>query len=160
MQTEPTEQHRWLDRLVGEWAFESECVMGPDQPPMTGKGTERVRKLGDLWIVCEGEGSVPGCDQMSSLMTLGYDPMKERFVGNWIGSPMAYLFVYEGELSADGGTLPLNTIGPSFDDPAKLAKYQDVIEMHPDGRRVLHSQLLKDDGSTMRFMTATYTRVT
>lgn len=57
---EPQKEHRWLQKLVGEWTFEGEAPMGPDKPPEKFKGTERVRSLGDLWFVAEGQGEMPG----------------------------------------------------------------------------------------------------
>lgn len=160
-----TAQHEWLKNFVGEWRFEAECVMGPGQPPSKSTGTETVRMLGYLWLICEGRGAMPGGGEMSSIMTLGFDPARNRFVGTWVGSPMTHLFIYEGELEVlkgpDGKStfvLPLNTTGPSFTDPARTARYQDVLELHPDGRRMLHSQVLGDDGKWTRFMSAVYTR--
>ncbi len=29
MKTEPQKEHLWLQKLVGEWTYESECVMEP-----------------------------------------------------------------------------------------------------------------------------------
>src|SRR5215207_10023673 len=52
MNAEPKPEHRWLQQFVGEWTFETEAVMGPDQPPMKYTGTESVRTLGDLWVLC------------------------------------------------------------------------------------------------------------
>ncbi len=159
---QPTKFHQWLMQLVGSWQFESVAEMGPDQPPMKATGRETVRAIGDLWIVAEGEGEMPGGGLMKSVMTLGYDPLRAKFVGTWIGSPMAHMFVYEGELAdAAGNTparLPLTTLGPSFADPTKMATYQDVLELHPDGQRMLYAQLLGDDGNWQQFMTATYRR--
>ncbi len=159
MFSKPEKQHEWLKRFVGEWTNEAECLMGPGQPVQTLRGRESVRMLGDLWIVAEGTSSTPGGGSMTSLMTLGYDPHKKRFVGSWIGSPMASQFVYEGELDAAGVVLPLTSTGPSFADPAKIATYQDVQEIHPDGRRVMWSQVRGDDGAWTRFMTVNYRRV-
>ena len=69
------QQHEWLTKLVGEWAFESVADFGPDQPKLKSTGTETVRALGELWIVCEGRGKIPDADdEMSMRMTLGYDP--------------------------------------------------------------------------------------
>ena len=33
MDAEPQKEHQWLDKFVGEWISEAECMMGPDQPP-------------------------------------------------------------------------------------------------------------------------------
>lgn len=121
-------------------------------------GTERVRMMGNLWIVAEGEGEMPGGGRMSYIMTLGYDPQRERFVGSWAGSPMTHLFVYEGVLEAGGEALPLETSGPAFDDPTKTAAYRDVIDLRGGGR-VLRSQMRGDDSGWVDFMRAPYERV-
>ena len=60
MKTEPQKEHAWLQQLVGEWTFEVEATMEPGKPPEHFRGTERVRSLGGLWIVAEGEGEMPG----------------------------------------------------------------------------------------------------
>src|SRR5262245_66093699 len=86
MQAEPQKEHQWLQQLVGDWTFESECVMGPEQPPSKFMGTESVRSLGALWVLCEGRGEMPGGGMATTLMTLGYDPAKKRYVGTFVGS--------------------------------------------------------------------------
>lgn len=159
METPATKEHAWLRRMVGKWTFKSTCDMGPGQPPMEATGTETVRALGELWIVGESTGQMPGGGEMISQMTLGFDPAKNKFVGTWVGSPMAYMFVYEGDLQGDGIALPLNCKGPSFADPKVMADYQDTIELHGDDRRVLRSQFRNPDGTWTPFMRAEYTRV-
>ena len=159
MKAEPRKEHEWLTRLVGDWTSECECVMGPDQPPMKTKGTERVRSLGGLWIVGEGQGEMPDGGPADMLLTLGYDPRTKRYVGTWVGSMMTHMWRYEGELDAAGKVLTLNTEGPSFADPDKTSQYQDVIEIVNDDHRILRSQVLNEDGKWHHFMTAHYQRV-
>jgi hypothetical protein len=154
---EPTREHQWLQRLVGEWTSEMECVMGPDKPPETHRGTDSVRSIGGLWVVCEGKGEMPGGGGATTIMTLGYDPARQKFVGTFIGSMMTHMWVYEGTLK--GNALTLDTEGPKFDGTSGMAKYQDVIELPDDNTRVLWSQSLGDDGKWTRFMTANYRRV-
>lgn len=85
MKAEPQKEHAWLQKLVGEWMFEGECVMGPEQPPMKSTGVESVRSLGGLWAICEGRGEMPaGSGPSNSIMTLGYDPQKGCFVGSFV----------------------------------------------------------------------------
>ena len=157
---EPQAEHQWLQKLVGDWTFESECVMGPDQPPMKSSGTESVRSLGGLWTLGEGRGEMPGGGVGTTLMTLGYDPARKRFVGTFVGSMMTHQWVYDGALDPDGAVLTLDTEGPSFAGDGKLVKYQDIIEFRGDDLRVLSSQMLGDDGKWHRFMTANYRRKT
>lgn len=159
MMTQPGKQHEWLRQLVGEWTSSGECVMGPDQPPMLSAGRETIRMVGDLWLVAESEVDAPGMGQMTAILTVGFDPAKNKFVGTWIGSPMANLFVYEGELDEKTNTLPLTTTGPNMTDPSKTATYQDVIEIKSPTERHFWSQMLGEDGKWHRFMTNKYLKV-
>ena len=156
---EPQAEHRWLQRLVGEWTCEVEGVMGPDQPPEKSTGTESVRSLGGLWTLGEGRSVMPDGGAMTSLMTLGYDPQKKKYVGTWIGSMMTKLWVYEGTVDPSGKTLTLSTEGPSCADGGKTtAKFQDIIEFKSDDHRVLTSDFQDQDGNWQKFMTAHYRR--
>jgi hypothetical protein len=152
----PQQEHQWLQRLVGEWTVEGECSMGPDQPPAKMTGRETVRSLGGLWTIGEGKGDAPdgSCD---SIMTLGFDPQKKRFVGTFIAAAMTHLWPYVGSLDAAGNVLTLDSEGPSFTGDG-MAKYQDIIEFLSDDHRTLSSQFLGPDGKWVPFMRAHYRR--
>jgi hypothetical protein len=154
----PQNEHKWLQRLVGNWTFEGECSMGPDQPPMKNNGTELVKPLGELWTVGHMSGEVPGSGMSRSIMTLGYDPQKKRFVGTFVASMMTYLWIYNGALDASGTTLILDCEGPSFAEEGKLAKYQDIIEIIDENHRTLRSQFMGPEGQWVPFMKSTYRR--
>jgi hypothetical protein len=132
--------------------------MEPDQPPEKSTGTESVRSLGDLWILAEGQGEMSGCGEANTLLTLGYDPQKQRYVGTWVGSMMTYLWLYDGELDAAERILTLNSDGPAMTGEGKMAKYRDVIEFKNDNHRVMSSHVLSDDGQWHQFMTVNYRR--
>jgi hypothetical protein len=160
MYAEPQQEHRWLNRLVGEWTSESECITGPDQPPMKGRGVEVVRSLGGLWTIGEGEGEMPDGGSAQTVMTLGYDPKGGRFVGTFIASMMTHLWTYSsGSLDPSGKVLTLDAEGPSFTGDG-TAKYRDSIEFIDDNHRVMTSHLLGEDGQWLQFMTAHYRRKT
>jgi len=158
MIAEPQKEHRWLEKFVGEWTFEGEATMAPDQPPVKSTGTESVRSLGGLWILAEGQSEMPGCGPATTIMTLGYDSQKGRFVGTFIASMMTHMWVYDGGLDATGKVLTLDTVGPSMAGDGRLVKYQDIIEIKSDDHRVLSSQVLGEDGAWHSFMTARYRR--
>lgn len=151
-------EHVWLQQLLGQWSMEGECDGPPGEPPMKSSGTESVRGLGDLWVVCEGKGTMPDGGPCEMLMTLGYDTAKKAFVGHWAGSMMSGMFVYRGTLDAAGKVLTLDTEGPSFTGDGSTAHYQDVVTIKSRDERTLHSQIKQPDGSWQRFMTATYRR--
>lgn len=158
MPAQPQKEHQWLQKLVGEWTYEHKAQMGPDKPEETFSGTESVRSLGGLWTLGEGQGEMPGGGSATTLMTLGYDPQKKRFLGTFIGSMMTNLWLYEGELDKDEKMLTLNTEGPDFTQPGKTSKYQDIIEFKSDDHRVLTSRTLGEDGQWHEFMIAHYHR--
>ena len=155
---EPQKEHQWLKKLLGEWTFEGQAMMGPDAPPQKFKGTERVRSLADLWFLCDGEGEIPGGGASTTIATLGYDAQKKRFVGTFIGSMMTNLWVYDGALDASEKVLTLDTEGPSMTGDGKTAKYQDVIEIVSDDQRTLTSRVQGDDGQWTQIMKMTYRR--
>jgi hypothetical protein len=159
MKVEPQKEHRWLERLVGEWTYEGEAIMGPDQPPMKHAGTQSVRSIGGVWIQAEGKMAMPDGTPGTTLMTLGYDPARGRFVGTFIGSMMTNLWVYDGGLDDAARVLTLDAEGPSFTDPAKTGRYKDAIEIVSDDHHILSSQVQAEDGRWHRFMTAHYRRV-
>jgi hypothetical protein len=158
MMTAPQREHQWLQKLVGEWTLEAEATTDPGKAPEKFKATESVRSLGGLWILAEGQGEMPGGEPAVTMMTLGYDPQKKRYVGTWIGSMMTHLWVYDGALDAAERVLTLEAEGPDMAVEGKMATYRDVIEVLSDDHRVLTSHVLGDDGQWHGFMTANYWR--
>jgi hypothetical protein len=155
---EPQAEHKWLQRMVGEWTYEHNCSMGPDQPPMKATGTETVRSVGGLWTMGEGRGEMPDGKPAVTVMTLGYDPQSKRFVGTFIGSMMTHMWIYNGTLDASGKVLTLDTEGPDFSGAPGLVPYQDIIEFVSDDHRTLKSRLRDKDGNWNSFMEAHYRR--
>lgn len=152
----PVAQHAWLKQLLGDWTFESESPMGPDQPPLKSTGTESVRALGELWVIGEGTGTMPNGAPVQMVLTIGFDPAKGRFVGSWIGSMMCRMWIYDGFL--EGNKLTLESQGQSFTQPEKTALYRDAIEIVSPDHRVFTSAIQGDDGAWNTFMTAHYRR--
>jgi hypothetical protein len=154
---ERAEQHRWLEQLAGDWTMTSEMSMGPGTEPMTMEATEHARSLGGLWLVAEGTASIDG-DPFHSILTLGYDPETETFVGTWIDTMQTHLWSYRGKLDDARKVLTLDTEGPGFDDPTKTSKYRDAIEVLGPDRKVLTSSVQLADGSWSTFLRAEYQR--
>lgn len=159
MHTPATPEHDWLRRLVGEWTFVSRWRAGPDGEPGGSSGHERVRAIGDLWVVGESTGEMPGGGTMTSVLTLGHDPAIARFIGTWIGSPMAFMFRYEGVLDDARRVLTLDTSGPDMASEGATARYQDIVELTDDGRGLMRSRWQRAGGDWVEFMEAEYTRV-
>jgi hypothetical protein len=155
---QPQREHEWLQRLVGDWTYETFLEMEPGKPRTRFAGTESVRPLGKLWVVAEGKGEMPGGGEAVTLLTLGFDPERQRFVGTWVGSMMSNMFVYEGELDPEGKSLILHTEGPNMMEPGSSARFRETITLESDGERLFSSHMLEDDGGEVEMMTARYRR--
>ncbi|TWT93733.1 DUF1579 domain-containing protein [Stieleria varia] len=155
MFSKPQQEHVWLDRLVGQWKFEHECEM-PDGSKTSAQGLMNCRSLGGLWLICESSGDSPD-GQWSSIMTLGFDPTQNQYVGTFIGSMMANIWPYHGVLDPAGNRLPLYSEGPKFDGSG-LGKYRDTIETIDADTWLFISEIQTDSGEWKRFMLGSHTR--
>ena len=153
-----TAQHGWLQELVGNWRIETLVPGEPGEQPTTLGGREVVRAVGDLWVVADGTGDMPGGGTGTMVMTLGFDPERGRFVGTWIGSMMNILWHYDGELDASGTVLTLNSEGPFFDEVGGRTKYRDIITKVDDQHRILTGNFLNREGRWEQMMEAHYYR--
>jgi hypothetical protein len=81
-------EHDWLQKLVGEWTSEFEVPGENGKPSAMVKGIETVRSMQKTWVVGHGRGPMPDGSESESMITLGYDPDRKRFVGTWVGSMM------------------------------------------------------------------------
>jgi hypothetical protein len=155
----PTEHHRVLDRLVGDWLYvTSSAVEGYDPEDPLKRWTEKVRSIGGLWVVAEGQGGM-GDDTATMIMTLGYDPRQGHYVGSWIGSMMDKFWIYKGWLEDDGKTLILEAEGPGMQDPSRTELYRDVIHFIDDDRRTFSGSVRQPDGSFKTFMSSEAKRI-
>lgn len=152
---EPQAEHRWLDKLVGQWRL----VSFDDKETGEQAWTENVRSLNGLWIVAESTGPLPDGGRAIAITTLGYDPNRGRYVGTWLGTMMTHMFVYEGTLDESGRVLSLDCEGPDFTAPGRMARYRDIITIEDDDTRTLTGTMQRPDGSWKSLMTARYQRV-
>lgn len=137
--------------MVGEWTLASE-----GETPWV----ETCRPLGDIWIVIESRGRMPDGSAGQTLLTLGFDPKRQRFVGTWIGSMMTHMWVYDGTLDETGTELTLDCQGPDFfnpDNPEMIA-FRDIVTLKDRHTRLLRSESQQPDGSWKKFMSMEYRR--
>ena len=150
----PAKEHEWLKQLEGEWTSEGECAGGPGQPPVKMKGSETARSLGGFWIHSEQKGEIMGM-ALHGLLTLGYDAAKKKYVGTWVDNFGAHLWTYEG--AVEGNRLTLESVGPSMEDPAKMVRYRETLEVKTPDHKVFTSAR-ELDGKFVPFMTIQFHR--
>lgn len=154
----PTAEHTWLQQLAGEWDTHAEGTLEPGKPPARFEGHESSRMLGGFWLLAEGKVQFPGAPApMQSVLTLGYDPQKRKYIGTWIDSSNSYLWRSEGTVDAAGKVLTLESEGPCPFKPG-LAKFRDVMEIKSQDHHVLTSYMQGDDGQWQKMMSAEYRR--
>ena len=153
----PEKEHEWLQQFVGEWEAEVEVTIDPGQPALTGKGEETVRSLGGFWIVAEGQSEMMGM-KMGSVLTLGYAPERQKYVGTWIDSMTSYLWKYEGTVDETGKVLTLETVGPCHLAAGAHRKFKEVTEFKNKDYRVFTSSVQDEDGEWTTIVTGHYRR--
>lgn len=153
---EASDEHRWLQQFVGDWTFEGECTTPEGSSKQVGK--QSIRMLGDLWAIGESETQMDP-EPMKSIITLGYDQARGKFVGSFIATMMTSFWVYEGTLDAAKKKLPLSSQGPRFDGKPGMGQYVDEIELVSQDEYIFRGRLQGDDGKWIEFMTSRYTRV-
>jgi hypothetical protein len=156
MFAKPLQQHQWLHQLTGDWKFTHECQM-PDGTLSITEGVMNCRSLGGLWLVCESTGESPDGSKWSSIMTLGYDPTLNKYVGTFIGSMMANIWPYIGVLDATGKRLPLDSQGPKFTGDG-IGNYRDTIEVIDADTWLFISEFQTDTGDWHQFMSGKHVR--
>jgi Protein of unknown function (DUF1579). len=153
----PQAEHKWLESLLGDWEQEGSCDTGPDQPATIHKSTVHATSLHGMWVALEHTAKSPEGDGWTSIITLGYDPKQQRYVGTFIGSMMTHLWIYNGKMD-DKGRLVLDAVGPKFGGEG-MANYQDIIQIVSKDEWILSSRMQQDNGEWVDFMKATNKRV-
>ena len=110
-----------------------------------------------MWILAEGTASFGGMP-FTSMMTLGYDPRKKAYVGTWVDTLQTHLWTYVGQLDDSGRQLTLDTEGPGFNNPSKMARYRDAFEVKGPDHLELSSSVQNSEGTWNTFMRAQYRR--
>ncbi|HTO34002.1 MAG TPA: DUF1579 domain-containing protein [Pararhizobium sp.] len=159
MKTELVNEHRWLEQLVGRWRLVFDMPDASDHGDPGGKWEETVRSLGGAWVVCETTGSMPDGSSATNILSLGFDPLKKRYVGSFVSSAMTNLWVYEGTLDETGTILTLDCDGPDFETVGRTARYQDILTIQGADRRNFSSRVQTADGTWKPIMSCDYHRL-
>ncbi len=157
MFAKPQTEHHWLNQLIGDWTVKHDCKM-PDGSTSNTTGSMTCRSLRGMWLVCESQGESTEGDVWSSIMTVGFDPAKGKYVGTFFGSMMANIWLYEGILDSTGKCLPLETEGPAFVGNG-TCKYRDTIEIMDADTWQFTSKFQSETGDWNQFMRGEHKRV-
>jgi hypothetical protein len=113
---EPGEPHKRLASTQGSWSTVSRIWVDPDKPPVESRGSsERKMVLGGRYLQEEVTGDMMGT-HFSGIGFIGFDNAIKKYVMVWMDSTSSGIYSFEGEASADGKTV---TMESSYDDPIR-----------------------------------------
>ena len=151
---EPTKEHQWLSQLAGEWVSECEALV-PGQESIKAKATENARIIGGFWLVGESDGEMMGTP-VKTILTLGYDPRRGKFVGSWIGSCTTRTTPTRAR-STKRAKHSRSKLAADPMNPAEIANFREVLEVQDPTHKIFTSYI-EVDGKWQKIVTVTSTR--
>jgi hypothetical protein len=135
----PTREHKEMAREVGVWDAEASLRVSPDAGPVTSKGVETVKMMGEFWLVSTFEGEMMGQPFRGQGQTT-YDPLKKKYVGTWIDTMAPTLNTLEGDYDVKTHTLTMMMTGV---DPmtSKPMKWKTVTRYESDDAKTFEMYL-------------------
>ncbi len=111
----PGEQHRHLNRLVGQWTTKTRMWMGPPgSPPMETEGTAEYRWILDgHYMLMEIHGEMMG-QPHTGWGIIGYDNYRKQYTQAWIDNMSTATYFSAGNFDPSGNVL---TLYGTMDEP-------------------------------------------
>ncbi len=100
------DEAKFLKDSVGKWNAEIKMWAGPDQEPMTSKGSETNEMLGENWLVSNFEGDFGGAE-FKGVGIIGFDSENKKLVNHWIDSMTPVMAKFEGPYDAKTKTVTM-----------------------------------------------------
>lgn len=148
--------HSELRRKEGSWSVQCTYFMGGDADPIEVPGTEEGHMLGDLWCNSRFEADMLGTPLRGNA-SIGFDPVKGKYVGTWKDSATPFLYTFEGEFDAESTVLEM--LGENFDPVrGKPAIYRSRLEFVSKNEHILDLTIDVPEGLPIKVLRYHYTR--
>lgn len=104
----PSETHKWLATLDGEWDADITMWMDPSQPPIKSKGTTTNKMIMDgRYQHSEHIGEFNGMPFQGQNL-VAYDNAKKKFISTWIDTMGTGVMILEGTYDDKTKTMKLS----------------------------------------------------
>jgi hypothetical protein len=144
----PGPEHELLKKFEGTWDA-TVSAMGKES-----KATATYKlDLGGFWLTEDFKGTFEG-QKFEGRGTIGFDPIKKKYVASWVDSMSPSLFVLEGTFDKDGKTLTETGEGPM---EGKMTKMKNVYEFK-DKDTIIFTMYSIQDGKDQQMFRITYKR--
>src|SRR5262245_34529610 len=151
----PSKEHGMLKEMEGNWDVEMKFQM-PGADEQTAKGTETVVLVGELWAVFDVKFDDMMGGKWQGHGTLGFDPVKKKYVGSFVHSASPFLSIGEGTPNEGGKSVTMNWdgVGPT----GEREKMREVFEKKDKDNAVMTMYGTGSDGKEEKHFTMTYKR--
>jgi len=153
----PGPEHRFLEKLAGNWKAEGSFWMDPSAPPARTTGTTvNEMILGGRFLRSTYDGPSPlGDGNFSGIGLDGFDRITKKYVGTWVDTFQTMIMSFEGSVDASG---KVRTMIAEYPSPlGGSAKMKAVTTILDDDRHKYESFNLGEEGE-MKSFEIIYTR--
>lgn len=151
----PGENHRILDRMVGEWDIEVRMYMDPSGEPQVSHGTAVTKwVMAGRFVEETVQGDFMGAPFQGRGLT-GYNNVTGEYEATWIDNHTTAIVRYTGEVDDQGRMIFMS----KYKDPTsgEMVKGRSVAEFVSDDEVVYRAYEDRGEGETLT-MELIYTR--
>jgi hypothetical protein len=142
----PGENHKHLNRSVGDWTTVMKVFPGPGQPPMESTGTMHSEWILDgRYVQSIYKGSMMGMP-FEGRGVDGYDNMSKQYVSTWIDNMGTGIMYSTG--TCDAGCKTLTTSGDMIDPMSGQKMTIRFVVTYPDDKTFVLNMYGKDASGT------------
>lgn len=149
----PGEAHKVLDNSVGLWKVKATTFNPDGTPGMTSDGSSEIKWMMDGRFLHETFTGDFGGMPFHGTGVVGFDNIKQRYVGTWIDNMSTGVMTMEGKYDPKARTMSMESEMPNpmtwsyvdskmvttwIDDDHSVAKF---YMPGPDGKNYMHMQL-------------------
>jgi hypothetical protein len=145
----PGPEHALMKKLAGDWDATVFFMGGQSKAT-----SHQTLDLGGFWLLTDFQGDFGGME-FRGRGTMGYDPIKKKYVSTWVDSMSPSLMVMEGTFSKDGKSFTEEGVGPGPD--GKPTKMKSISEFKDDNT-ILWTMYNIVDGKEQEALKITYQR--
>ena len=153
----PGNEHKQMEKSVGDWKVVTKMWMDPSQPPTTTEARAKNEMImGGRYLMGSYKGEMMGMPFEGYSMT-GYDNAAKKYVSTWVDNMGTGIMYLEGKWRDDikGIEFRGNAVDPMT---GKDMKVREVL-MFKDDKTQMMEMYMEDKGKEMKTMELTMTKM-
>ena len=153
----PSEVHKQMSKIAGNWKYTSKMWMAPGQEPMSSDGSANFETIyGGRYLQAKVSGSMMGMPFEGTALS-GYNNATKKYFMTWIDNMGTGLMMLEGTRDAGSGVITFT--GSMFDPMSgKNCTIRQVEKMEGDNKMIMEMYSTKEGETENKDMEIVYTR--